>query len=178
MRTRTSSGRVIPAVRGVLLAATSATLSVTAHGTAGGGLPHPATTLVVASLIGWVATATAHRARGIRGILLVLGSGQLAAHVLLTTLSGHGGEGAAMFAAHTLATVATACVLAHAEALLAGVTTGVRAVLPVAAWRWRPYRRPQLVAVRTPLPLPDAATTFADVLLRRVHGRRGPPTSS
>ncbi|GAA1253385.1 hypothetical protein GCM10009676_45620 [Prauserella halophila] len=178
MRTRTPSGRVVPAVRGVLLAVTSAALSVTAHGAAGGGLPHPATTIVVASLIGWVATATAHRARGIRGILLFLGAGQLAAHTLLTTLSGHGGEGPAMIAGHALATVVTAYVLAHAEAVLAGVTTTVRAVLPVAVWRWRPYRRPQHGPAHPPLALPDAATTVVDVLLRRVHGRRGPPVLS
>ncbi|WP_308216343.1 hypothetical protein [Prauserella aidingensis] len=178
MRTRTPPGRLMPAVRGVLLAATSAALSVTAHGAAGGGLPHPATTVVVSSLTGWVATATAHRARGIRGILLFLGSGQLAAHVLLTTLSGHGGEGPAMLAGHALATVATACVLAHAEAVLARASTAVRAILPVVTWRWRPCRRPQHVAAHPPLALPDAATTVVEVLLRRVHGRRGPPAVS
>ncbi|WP_253857637.1 hypothetical protein [Prauserella alba] len=178
MRTRTPSGRLMPAVRGVLLAATSAALSVTAHGAAGGGLPHPATTIVVSSLIGWVATATAHRARGVRGILLFLGSGQLAVHILLTTLSGHGGEAPAMVAGHVLATVATACVLARAETVLTGVTTAVRAILPVTVWRWRPYRRPQRDVAGTPLPLPDAATTVVDVLLRRVHGRRGPPALS
>lgn len=151
---------------------------MTAHGAAGGGLPHPATTVVVSSLIGWVATATAHRARGIRGILLFLGAGQLAAHVLLTTLSGHGGEGPAMLAGHALATAVTACVLARAEAVLTGVTTTVRAILPVATWRWRPYRRPQHVPTYSPLALPDAVTTVVDVLLRHVHGRRGPPVLS
>lgn len=176
-RSRGMPGRVMPLCRGVLLAGLSAALSVTAHGTAGGGLPHPGVTVVLASLIGWIATATAHRAQGTRGILLVLGTGQLATHALLTLLSGHGGEGPAMVAGHALATAATAVVLARAEEMLAAAAAATR-------WLWRPVTilvtLPALPNSPAPAPLalPTAATVATDVLLRRVHGRRGPPVRS
>ncbi|OLT40704.1 hypothetical protein BJF85_05290 [Saccharomonospora sp. CUA-673] len=164
-----------------MLAGLSAALSVTAHGLAGGGLPHPLTTLLLATLVGWVATATAHRTHGTLGILAVLGTGQLATHTLLTLISGHGlegGEGPAMLAGHVLATAATAGLLAHAETMLAAAASAAR-------WLLRPVTSPVQAPPATPAPtrlpraLPDdAPRVVVDILLRRVHGRRGPPVLS
>ncbi|WP_406639938.1 hypothetical protein [Amycolatopsis sp. WGS_07] len=167
----------LAAVRGGLLALSSASLAVTAHAAADGGLPDPALTLLLTGLLGWTATALAGRARGPLGTVAVLGGGQLVMHLVLTTLGGHDPSGAApsdgwaMTAAHAVATLLTALVLARADAMLLAVLHVVRVILPL--------------LVR-PLPVPAAAGGVArpravrvvpllSVELRRVRGRRGPP---
>ncbi|MFC4005162.1 hypothetical protein ACFS2C_26850 [Prauserella oleivorans] len=174
MSRRSQLHRALSTARGVLLAVSSAALSVTAHGLAGGGVPHPATTLLLTVLIGWVGTAAADRTRGTRGILLVLGCGQMATHLLLAELSGHPGEPPTMLAAHAVATVLTAMLLAHAESMLAVALAALRRLLPLAL-RLAPV--PSAPALPT-LALPAGATTVVEVVLRRMHGRRGPPALS
>lgn len=152
----------------------SAALAVSAHALAGGGLPHLSTTVVLGILIGWVSTAVADRTRGLPGILLVLGSAQLLTHLVLAELSGHAAGGPAMTASHVVATVFTACLLAHAESMLLTAVAALSVLLPV-VWGPVPVGAP---AVRRSVVRPAGGTTVVDVLLRRVHRRRGPPALS
>ena len=171
----------LAAVRGGLLALSSASLAVTAHAAADGGLPDPALTLLLTGLLGWTATALADRARGRLGTIAVLGAGQLVMHLVLTTLGGHDPSGAAtapdgwaMTAAHAAATVLTALVLARADAMLLAVLRAVRMILPLLV-------PPLPVPVGAPLVArrrPDNAVPRTQLELRRVRCRRGPPACS
>lgn len=171
---------VLGATRGVLLAVSAGTLSVTAHRLADGGLPDPAMTALLTALFGWTATALTRRARGPVATITLLGAAQLVMHLLLTTLAGHHdmyampGTGLGMVTAHAVATVLTALLLARADATLLAVLGALRAILP---------------RLLTPLPVPSAAPALVPtrtaapghlvgVHLRRIHGRRGPPAHS
>ncbi|WP_024876940.1 hypothetical protein [Saccharomonospora piscinae] len=167
--------RALRGIRGVLLASCSAILSVTAHTLGGGHLPHLVPTVAMTVLIGWVSTALASQTRGRGGILLVLGGAQLVTHLVLGELSGHAVEGPAMLACHVVATVVTALVLAHAEAMLA--------VAISALWALRVLF---VVVCGSPAPegtaplggTPQGAFRAVEVLLRRAHPLRGPPPTS
>jgi len=171
---------VLGAARGALLAVSAGTLSVTAHQLADGCLPDPAMTVLLSSLFGWTAAALARKARGTVATIILLGAAQLVMHLLLTTLADHGdmyttpGSGLAMLAAHGVATVLTALLLARADAMLLTVLAVLRAILP---------------RLLTPLPVPaaapallparvDGADHLVGVDLRRIRGRRGPPVHS
>ena len=169
---------VLGATRGVLLAVSAGTLSVTAHRFADGGLPDPAMTLLLTGLFGWTATFLARKARGPVATIVLLGAAQLVMHLLLTTLAEHhdmaASTGPGMVVAHALATLLTALLLAHADAMLLTVLAVLRAILP---------------RLLTPLPVPVAAPALVPartgsqghlvrVDLRRIRGRRGPPTHS
>ncbi|WP_344858106.1 hypothetical protein [Amycolatopsis ultiminotia] len=164
-----------------MLAVSSASLAVTAHAVADGGLPDTALTLLLTALFGWTATALAGRARGPLATIAVLGAGQLVMHLVLTTLSGHEHGAAAgrpdgwtMTAAHAIATLVTALLLARADAMLLSVLRVLRAILP-ALTRPLPVRS----AAGAPLPSrPAAAATLLQIDLRRVRRRRGPPRHS
>ncbi|WP_154676365.1 hypothetical protein [Amycolatopsis benzoatilytica] len=171
----------LAAVRGGLLALSSASLAVTAHAAADGGLPDPALTLLLTGLLGWTATALAGRARGRLGTVAVLGAGQLVMHLVLTTLAGHHPSGAAtapngwaMTAAHAVATVLTALVLARADAMLLAVLRVLRMILPLLVPAVPVPVGAPLVARRRP----DSAVPLTQLELRRVRGRRGPPACS
>jgi hypothetical protein len=171
---------VLGATRGTSLAVCAAALSVTAHRLADGGLPDPAMTVLLAGLFGWTTTALARKARGTIATITLLGAAQLVMHLLLTTLAGHhdmyampGSTGLGMVTAHAVATVLTALLLAHADAMLLAVLAVLRAILP---------------RLLTPLPVPaapasvpvrvDAPGHLVGVDLRRIRGRRGPPVHS
>ncbi|PXY32736.1 hypothetical protein BAY60_05285 [Prauserella muralis] len=160
--------------RGVLLSLASAALAVSAHALADGELPHLSTTVVLTALIGWVSTAAADKTRGLPGILLVLGGAQLVTHLVLAELSGHAAGGPAMTASHVAATACTALLLAHAESMLLTAVSALRLLLPV-AWTPAPVGAP---AVRRAVVRPAGGEPVVDVLLRRVHRRRGPPALS
>ncbi|MGW4588354.1 hypothetical protein ACWEKJ_13615 [Amycolatopsis thermoflava] len=157
-------------VRGVLLALTSGGLAVSAHALAHGGLPDTALTLLLVLLVGWTGTALADRTRGPVGVLAVLGAAQLLMHVVLDELMPHAGDmPGAMFAAHAGATVVTGLLLAHAEALLDVAAARLSLLLPVLFGPLPP-----------PVPLPAAPAPApgvpqVQVLLSRMHARRGPP---
>jgi hypothetical protein len=171
---------VLGATRGISLAVCATALSVTAHRIADGGLPDPAMTVLLAGLFGWTTTALARKARGTIATITLLGAAQLVMHLLLTTLAGHhdmyampGSTGLGMVTAHAVATVLTALLLAHADAMLLAVLAVLRAILP---------------RLLTPLPVPaapasvpvrvDAPGHLVGVDLRRIRGRRGPPVHS
>lgn len=169
-------------VRGGSLAVSSTALAVTAHAAARGDLPDTALTLLLTALVGWIATALAGKARGPFGTLVLLGTAQLVMHLVLTTLSMHDMQmgppdadgGLSMFAAHAVATVLTALLVAKADAMLLAVLSVLRAVLP---WLLTPL--PVAVAAPTRLPaLPARTPHLIGVDLRSIHGRRGPPEGS
>jgi hypothetical protein len=161
-------------VRGVLLASCSATLGVTAHLLGGGHAPHLLSTAAITVLVAWIATAVADRTRGIGGVVVVLGSAQAATHLVLGELSGHQVGGVGMLAGHTVATLATAVVLTHAEAMLAVAASALSAL------------RVLVTDVLPPVPrvVSGAVVRSAEgdcaysVHLRRAHPRRGPPALS
>ncbi len=166
------------ALRGSLLAASSAALASTAHAAADGGLPDASGTVVLTALIGWTATSLADKVRGPLGILAMLGAAQLLMHLVLTALNTHPGAGnhvdpIAMTSAHVVATLLTAVLLAHAERGLLLATAALRRLLPVL---WSPPV--PSVPISTVVHPAAAGARAVDVLLRRVCARRGPPVHS
>ncbi|MBK1784482.1 hypothetical protein [Prauserella cavernicola] len=174
MSSSSPSRAALPTARGVLLATSSAALAISAHGSADGEFPHLTTTILLTAVIGWAATAAADRTRGVAGVLLVLGSAQLAMHLVLTELSDHAAGGMGMTLAHVVATVVTALLLAHAESMLLAAVATLYLFLPL-VWSAPPV--PSATPGRTVV-RPAGGVAFAEVLLRRVHGRRGPPVLS
>ncbi|XVV03899.1 hypothetical protein ACQPW3_00250 [Actinosynnema sp. CA-248983] len=162
--------------RASLLAVTSAALSVAAHGAAGGEVTEFAPALPLTVLIALASTAV--RGRGPWTLLPTLGIAQVAQHTLLN-LGHHEDAGAglgfgpaAMFAAHVVAALLTGLLLVRADAVLDALVWAVSRLLPV-LWSFAPA-----VAPTSPVraaPVPDV---WMSVLLRRVHGRRGPPYRS
>jgi len=168
------------ATRGMSLAVCAGVLSVTAHRIADGGLPDPAMTVLLAGLFGWTASALARKARGTVTTITLLGAAQLVMHLLLTTLAGHhdmyampGSTGLGMVAAHAVATLVTALLLARADVMLLTVLAVLRAILPRLLTPLPVPAAPALVPVRV-----DAPGHLVGVDLRRIRGRRGPPVHS
>ncbi|MCC8247554.1 hypothetical protein [Saccharothrix luteola] len=163
--------------RAVLLAATSAALSVTAHGAAGGSVTEFAPALPLTLLVAFAGTALAERGRRPWTILAALGVAQLGQHALLT-LGHHAADGpglgfspTAMTAAHVLAALLTGLLLARADAVLQTLVDVVTRLLP-------PPHAPVAPAGALWSATPSStANVLVDVVLRRVHGRRGPPGS-
>lgn len=161
-------------LRGLGTASVTATLAVSAHAAAGGGLPSGAAVaeiVVLAAALGAVAfTAPAGRV----ALLALLAAGQLLGHLLLDAAD-H---------SHSMAmgTPATAMLAAHVAAVAIGallITVGERLCAAVS----RVVRR----AVSMPRQLPTAATAqvahVADqpmrsaLLLAASMSHRGPPVS-
>ncbi|NKQ53381.1 hypothetical protein HFP15_10860 [Amycolatopsis sp. K13G38] len=161
-------------MRGVLLASSSAGLAVTAHALADGELPNTALTLLLTALVGWTGSALAEKVRGPLGILAVLGVAQAAMHLVLTELAGHMGPAHAdMYLTHATATAVTALLVARAEWMLR-VAVSRLGLLPLVV-----RGQPPVPAGPAPAPVvcaPDVP--LMSVLLKRVHGRRGPPCCS
>lgn len=158
-------------LRGGLLALCSAGLATTAHALAGGGLPDASLTLLLTGLIGWTGAALAEKTKGPLRVLAVLGTAQLAMHLVLGELMGHGTQAHLnMYLAHAAATVLTAALLSHAETMVRFAVARLWLLLPVV---WRPA--PVLTTGALSLAATAVDTTLISVLLRRVHGWRGPP---
>jgi hypothetical protein len=173
VRKRRDERAVLRTVRGALLALSSAGLAITAHVLADGRVPDTALTLLLTVLVGWIGAALAEKTKGPVGVLAVLGIAQVAMHLVLGGLMADGLPSAGMVAAHGVATFSTGLVLTHAESMLLAAAAGLWLLLPV-VWRSAPVpAAPAAVPVRTP-----SAVPLLSVLLRRVHGRRGPPAHS
>jgi hypothetical protein len=158
-------------LRGGLLALCSAGLAITAHTLADGALPDTSLTLLLTALIGWTGAALAEKTKGPLGVLAVLGTAQLAMHLVLSELMGHAAHAHPnMYLAHAMATLLTAGLLSHAETMAGFAVARLWLLLPVV---WRPAPVPAAGALFAAAPA--AETPLISVLLRRVHGRRGPP---
>lgn len=160
--------------RGVLLAVSNAGLAITAHALAGHGLPDTSLVLSLTGFVGWLGAALAEKTKGPLRILSVLATAQVGMHLVLSGLMGHHlVPSTGMVLAHAAATSVTAFLLAHAEAMLLAAASSLLVLLPVV---WRPGPVP---AGAVGVPVRSAGETpLLSVLLRRVHGRRGPPTRS
>lgn len=173
MGRRREQRRALRGTRGVLLALSNAGLAITAHALAGHGLPDTSLTVILTGFVGWMGAALAEKTKGPLGVLSVLATAQVAMHLVLSGLMGHPVPSPGMVLAHAAATSATAFLLAHAEELLLAAASSLRVLLPVV---WRPAPVPA-GAVGVPSPF-KGDTPLLSVLLRRVHGRRGPPARS
>ncbi|GGM57449.1 hypothetical protein GCM10012275_30700 [Longimycelium tulufanense] len=166
-------------LRGATLAFTSAILAGTGHAAAGGGLPDAELTAVLTVALAGISIALADRRRGFGVILLTLGGSQVVLHTLLQVFSGHVHHTAPRFdslqmaAGHAVAALITAVLLTGAESAIFAVVAALSRLLPV--WRTPP---PATAPPRWCSIPGRPARTFLGVLLRRVCGRRGPPTSS
>ncbi|GAB3704714.1 hypothetical protein GCM10027598_05120 [Amycolatopsis oliviviridis] len=166
-----------------MLGVSSAALAVTAHVIGDGEVPDTAMTLLLTVLIGWNAAALAAKARGPMATIVDLGAGQVVMHLVLSSLSSHElihdepaplSGGLAMTAAHVVATLVTALLLAKADGLLLGVLACLRALVPFILGAL-----PVPAATASPvLARPAGPGHLVRVDLRRVHGRRGPPLFS
>ncbi|MCS7482109.1 hypothetical protein ACFFQW_24110 [Umezawaea endophytica] len=163
-------------VRGLLLAVTSAALSVAAHGAAGGSLSGFAPVLPLVLLVAGAATALADRHRGPLTILAALGVAQFAQHELLDLVHHHrapaaglGFDPVQMTTAHVLAALATGLLLAKADSALVSLVDAVSRLLP-RTWAPGPVPGPRSTAIRA-----AGGPQLIELLLRIVNGRRGPP---
>jgi hypothetical protein len=160
-------------LRGAMLAVSSTTLAVTAHGVAGGGWPETLPVLPLSLLIALAGTALADRWRSSWTMVGALGSTEIAQHVLLSVMHGESLVGSGlMTSAHLVALVLTAALLAKADAAVVAVAGAVRRLLPVVP----SFPHADRVAAAPVLALPVGHVL--DVLLRHAHGRRGPPVLS
>jgi hypothetical protein len=171
-------------VRGCLLALSSTSLAIAAHGVAGGGVPDAALTLPLTALIAWGAAALAPWTRGWVTLTGLLGVLQVVLHLLLTDNANQHFQhtqthvnGWAMFAGHALATAITAALLARAStaltlisAALAWLRAGLRALLTT------PITAPATIGAGSTIPARPGL--LLEILLRRVHALRGPPVGS
>jgi hypothetical protein len=110
-------------------------------------------------------------------ILAVLGFAQLATHELLSfeTMDMHGmhqSNGAAMTAAHAVAVLVSAVLLAKADSALFGLFAALRALLPTVL-----SAPPVPDAPGRPLPRVLREDRLTAVLSRRSNARRGPPVA-
>ena len=161
-------------MRGVNVGVVSTTLALAAHATGGGMVPDPfalllvmgvGTTLgVAAGTLSWLRTARL-------GLLALLGVGQLAGHLLLgaTAMHPHVSPAPTVLAAHGVAVLSAAALVALAERVGPACTAALARVLP---------------ALVTPLvvrghhasaPVGVTATTIRQLLVRTSLARRGPP---
>jgi hypothetical protein len=164
-------------VRGLLLAVTSASLSVAAHGAAGGSLSEFTPVLPLVLLIAGAATALADRHKGPLTILAALGVAQFAQHELLDLVHHHkapaaglGFDTVQMTTAHVVAALATGLLLAKADSALVSLVDAVSRLLP----RTSPPG-PVLVGPRSTAIRAADGPQLIELLLRIVNGRRGPP---
>lgn len=163
-------------MRGWMLAGLVTLLTATGHVAGGGTVEGLSTLAVLVPLMATALIALADRCRCVVAVLLTLGIGQAVLHLLLgvVTHDHHVGSvpGAAMIAAHSVATVVAAAATTHADAAVTALVTALRRVLP---------RRLRLAAVD--VALPTRAVPSAEVPLRATlglvaaHARRGPPVA-
>lgn len=161
-------------LRGIAAGLLTATLAAAAHGLADQAVPSGTATALLAVLAATVGglTTTMPRASDVRVLLVLLGTGQLVAHLMLA-IAGHSHgaaapPSAAMLVAHALAVLACALLIATGDRLCRAVSR----VLQVTA--------------RPPVALMPARSTVvactdhpqrSTLLLAASVSHRGPPVS-
>lgn len=172
-------------LRGAGLALCCATLGVAAHAAAGGDLPAFGPTALLTVVLAGAGVALADRRRGLPAILAIVGGAQVGLHVLLDSLAHHSpAESLTMTSAapalgpvvmtglHAAAALVMALLLAGAERsafVLGAVLDWLLGAVPV-----RPFTPPAWAAAVAE-PVAVVSSGELRLLLRRVHGRRGPP---
>jgi hypothetical protein len=157
----------------VSLAVTSAVLAVAAHVVGGGMVPDLGLTALLTVGLAAVGVALADRRRGAGVLMAVLGAAQLGTHVLLSLASDGMSmdrvDPLVMTAAHTVAVVLTAVLLAGADAVVWQLASVLARLLP------RPLVGPPAVGRRRVLSPVDVVDHAIVLLLRLASPRRGPP---
>lgn len=152
---------------------------------AGGGTPDTALAVLLTMLVAWGGTSVGSRFQGTFAVLIALGTAQGAMHLILNFVVpssvehiGHVAapvDPAVMFMTHAVATAITGLLITRADRAVALVESAMRLLLDLI----RPPRFPAVAVAVYALPssvLP--ADHIRQVLLRRVHARRGPPARS
>ncbi|MEO6089135.1 MAG: hypothetical protein ABIQ18_39085 [Umezawaea sp.] len=169
------AGRLL---RGGVAGAATGALAVVAHVEGNGALPGVGPVALPVLLLTAVAMGLAGRERGPAQLLLLVGAGQLAMHLLMSLTSargvGHGEHtidtGPLMVAAHVLATLVVVAVLAGAERAVFAVAEALSSVLP---------RKVNAAPVPGPLRTVVASAWIPKVAVARCGEptRRGPPVA-
>ena len=161
-------------LRGFGVGAVSTTLALAAHATGGGMLPDPPALLLVVG-VGTALGVAAYKLSWLRsarlGLLALLGTGQLVGHLLLgvTAMHPHGFPSPTMLAAHVVAVLVAATLVALAARVGPACTVALARVLPA-------LLAPLVVRGHpASAPVPVAATTIRQLLVRTSLARRGPP---
>jgi hypothetical protein len=144
-------------------------LAVLAHSTADGHLPDAGLAFSLVALLTWACAGFARRELTPARMLVLIGGGQLAMHVMMSLAASrheHHDDPARMAVSHVVATVLTVVVLAGAERTILALARAVASVLPR---RLAPLPATAPLAVVTPRVVP-AVVVFLDVL-----SWRGPP---
>ncbi|EME22989.1 hypothetical protein [Rhodococcus triatomae] len=172
MRAATATGVVAP-VRGGALAGATVSLSVAAHGAAGGGVPTSSTLIVLtglAAILASCASVVPALRRGTVAAVGVLSVGQVLGHLALSLETHHTVTvTAGMAAAHAAAVTVCAMLVGAADGVGTAVCAALRAVTagrpahpePFAPVRLRPAGRP--------------SRPLAEILCRTGLSLRGPP---
>lgn len=167
-------------IRGSLAGILCGLLAIAAHGFEG-ALPHSAALTLLLVVSGAVGAAVGSPAgRGRVRLVAALGAGQFLAHNALmmatvadhshTTVEGSGVAGWTMLAAHAVATVLAALLIAAVERVYAAVSRAVWSLLA----HFESLAPDEDRLVRTP----DAPARPPGALLLGAISRRGPPISS
>jgi len=181
-------GERVRSRRGVVLAGCSAALAVAAHGAGGGDATGAPLAVLVTGLLSWAGTVAIGRRHtgGTLGTLLVLTAAQFGEHLALSGL-GHAGHAehaghvlapvdpVAMLAWHAVAIVLTTWLLTGAESALRSAAGALEVVAGLVRSILPPLAPREPMVVRVPVRA-DSADHVREVLLRRQHARRGPPT--
>lgn len=144
-------------------------LAVLAHTSADGHLPDAGLAFSLVALLTWACTGFARHELTPGRLLVLIGGGQLAMHLMMalaSTRHEHDADPSRMVASHVVATVLTVVVLAVAERTVLSLARAVASVLPR---RLAPLPATAPLVVATPRVLP-AVVVFLDVL-----SWRGPP---
>ncbi|MGW0043595.1 hypothetical protein [Rhodococcus sp. NPDC003348] len=164
-------------VRGGAVGATTVALAVAAHGAAGGGLPAGSTLVLLvgtATVLAALTAAVPVLRRGTAFLPVVLATGQVLSHLTLAVGGGHHPAdpvvaGGPMLAAHGLALLVCAGLIAAAERIGPASAAALRAVVAVRLARIDP------VGPAVSAPVAVRTRPLAEMFCRTGLPRRGPP---
>ncbi|WP_090014514.1 hypothetical protein [Lentzea albidocapillata] len=145
------------------------TLAVLAHSSADGRLPDAGLVLSLVALLTWATAGFARQELTWRKLLLLIGGGQLAMHVLVSLAAfrhTHEAEPARMLASHVVATALTVVVLAVAERTVLALARAVTSALP---------RRLTVLPATAPLVVATPSLAPTSIVFLNVLSWRGPP---
>jgi hypothetical protein len=144
-------------------------LAVLAHTSADGHLPDAGLVFSLVALLTWACSGFARHELTPGRLLVLIGGGQLAMHLMMSLASSrheHEADPVRMAASHVVATVLTVVVLAVAERTVLTVARALTSVLPR---RLTPLPATAPLVVATPCRVPTA------IVLLDVPSWRGPP---
>jgi hypothetical protein len=167
-------------LRAIVVAGSSALLTVAGHTAAGGAAPDLAVLVVLLPLLTYGLVGIAGRSRSLPGTVGVLAAGQFALHHVIELMhpahhpaSAALAPGAQMVVMHAIATLLIALALRHADSAVAALLAALGRVLPRRPAPPPPADRPlPVLAVPGPAVPAQLARAFAVG-----HIRRGPPAA-